>query len=1101
MVLCSVPPAQANYLQRIGRAGRRDGNAFTATVAAGKPHDLYFYAEPLAMLAGRIEPPGVFLNAPAVLERQLTAFCLDGWAATGLPDDVVPRTIRQVLDNVEQGRLTGFPYPFFDFVQRHGDDLLETFCDALAGELSEQSRDYLTGFLHGDDALDGDDEPRLSPRFRMVNRFHEIAKERKALRADVDALGRRIQVLKRAPEDEATTKEIKRLTRERGGLQGLLRKLNGRETFNFLTDEGLLPNYAFPEAGVTLKSVIYRSQEQDEEDAGEQGDERDVYEYVRPAASALSELAPENEFYAGGNRVSMDRIDLRVSSIETWRLCPSCDHCERVDVTDDHVACPRCGDVMWSDAGQRREMLPLRMVHAATSDRRARILDERDDREPLFHTRQLAADFEPAAVKRACAMTGSDTPFGFEYIETATFREMNFGRLGTGGQPVTFAGLALPRDGFRVCRRCGTVQKRGDDDAQHTSTCSARKAAQADIADCLYLYREFSSEAVQMLLPVLDTPGSERRVSSFVAALELGLRRHFSGRIDHLRATTRRSPRRAGATAGPEQGASPEDGGGAAHQYLLLYDTVPSGTGYLKELMTEPEKLLSVFEEAREALKSCVCNQDPEKDGCYRCVFAYRRSREMAETSRDTAVDMLDRILANRDELEEVPSLGGLTINATFDSELKARFVEALHRVEVDGARAVKVRADLVQGKPGYVLKVGEHTYYMETQADIGDSDGVVEPSRPDFLIRPARPEPGRPSVAVFTDGFEFHRDATDADSLKRMALVRAGFLVWSLTWHDLEFVFGKAPDVPDLLAGAKAGGDMAALQRTLDARWNTGALRSRLAEPTLMLLVKYLRAPEPARWKQAVFTALFGLFDRERMLSGALRVGFDRAAVDALPGQIRDAMGELPPPVAAAGIGAWIGTDPAFFDLFMAFPLAAVQEGDADAAAVVVHLHDDQASRQTDGYRRIWNGVLRLFTLLQFLPGAWWTTRTGVERDIYPEFPPPTESPTPPQPASGLSAEDWQDAIELAAPEVHGLLRELAGLGAPVPEVGFELVGTGGAVLAETELAGPEHDVAVLLDNHGAQVAAFERAGGQAFAAGADDLTEALARVIAGGS
>ena len=739
MVLCSVPPAQANYLQRIGRAGRRDGNAFTATVAAGKPHDLYFYAEPLAMLAGRIEPPGVFLNAPAVLERQLTAFCLDGWAATGLPDDVVPRTIRQVLDNVEQGRLTGFPYPFFDFVQRHGDDLLETFCDALAGELSDQSRDYLTTSLHGDDALDGDDEPRLSLRFRMVNRFHEIAKERKALRADVDALGRRIQVLKRAPEDEATTKEIKRLTRERGGLQGLLRKLNGRETFNFLTDEGLLPNYAFPEAGVTLKSVIYRSQEQDEEDAGEQGDERDVYEYVRPAASALSELAPENEFYAGGNRVSMDRIDLRVSSIETWRLCPSCDHCERVDVTDDHVACPRCGDVMWSDAGQRREMLPLRMVHAATSDRRARIVDDRDDREPLFHTRQLAADFEPAAVKRACAMTGSDTPFGFEYIETATFREMNFGRLGTGGQPVTFAGLALPRDGFRVCRRCGTVQKRGDDDAQHTSTCSARKAAQADIADCLYLYREFSSEAVQMLLPVLDMPGSERRVSSFVAALELGLRRHFSGRIDHLRATTRRSPRRAGATAGPEQGASPEDGGGAAHQYLLLYDTVPSGTGYLKELMTEPEKLLSVLEEAREALKSCVCNQDPEKDGCYRCVFAYRRSREMAETSRDTAVDMLDRILANRDELEEVPSLGGLTINATFDSELKARFVEALHRVEVDGARAVKVRADLVQGKPGYVLKVGEHTYYMETQADIGDSDGVRR-AQPPRLPHPARP-------------------------------------------------------------------------------------------------------------------------------------------------------------------------------------------------------------------------------------------------------------------------------------------------------------------------------------------------------------------------
>ena len=33
--LCSVPPSQSNYLQRIGRAGRQDGNAFVLTVAAG----------------------------------------------------------------------------------------------------------------------------------------------------------------------------------------------------------------------------------------------------------------------------------------------------------------------------------------------------------------------------------------------------------------------------------------------------------------------------------------------------------------------------------------------------------------------------------------------------------------------------------------------------------------------------------------------------------------------------------------------------------------------------------------------------------------------------------------------------------------------------------------------------------------------------------------------------------------------------------------------------------------------------------------------------------------------------------------------------------
>lgn len=243
----------------------------------------------------------------------------------------------------------------------------------------------------------------------------------------------------------------------------------------------------------------------------------------------------------------------------------------------------------------------------------------------------------------------------------------------------------------------------------------------------------------------------------------------------------------------------------------------------------------------------------------------------------------------------------------------------------------------------------------------------------------------------MFTDGFEFHRGATD------------------------EFVFGKAPDVPDLPAGA-GGGDMAALHRTLDDRWGTGGLRSRLAEPSLMQLVNYLRAPEPARWKQAVFTALFGLFDRQRMQNEAVLAGFQRATADALPGQVREGLDELPPPIYVAGIGAWAGTVPAPFDLFAAFPKAAVQQGDPDVVAVVVHLHDDQESRQSDGYRRIWNGVLRLFTLLQFLPGAWWTTRTGVGRNVYPEFPPPAESPAARQPASGGSDDDWAGATELAA-------------------------------------------------------------------------------------
>ena len=1071
VVLCSVPPAQANYLQRIGRAGRRDGNAFTLTVATGQPHDLYFYAEPLDMLASRVSPPGVFLNASAVLERQLTAFCLDCWVATGLPEEAVPRSVRAVLDNVEKARLRGFPYPFLDFAQQHADRLRDTFVDAFSEDLTAESKAYLTRFLEGD----AGGQPPL--RIRILSRLREVAAERRSLRADTDALRRRIDALRRAPPDDATAAEIEELSRERGGLQRLLRDLNGRSTFNFLTDEGLIPNYAFPQAGVTLHSVIYRRREMDSEQEAN-GYEHEVYEYLRPASAALHELAPENEFYAGGRRVRIDRIDLSVSPIESWRLCRACSYCENVDPGDEHAACPRCGDPLWSDAGQVQDMLRLRLVYAATQDRRSRIMDDRDDREPVFYTRQLVADFDPAAVGNAYAVSPPGLPFGFEYVASATFREMNFGRVDDTGRPTTFAGVELPREGFRVCRRCGTVQTRRSGAPQHTLSCPFRGRGETDaIVDCLYLYREFSSEAVRMLIPIAGALGSQRRISSFVAALELGLRLRFGGKIDHLQATTCEYP---------------IVGTNDYRRYLMLYDTVPGGTGYLKELMSDPAKLLAVFATARDALRACECNRDPLKDGCYRCVFAYRRSREMESTSRDTALEIVEAILEHADDLKQVDGIGNVSISTPLDSDLEARFVEALSRIEIDG-QVPRIRYDLVQGKPGYVLRVGERTWYMEAQANLGAAHGVAVPSRADFLIRPARGATESPAVAVFMDGFGHHRDVTDADSAKRMALVRAGFLQWSLTWHDLEMAFGNRPDEIDPLGDAVAADDMAAVQQALDRRWDTATLRSRLGEPSLRLLVRYLADPDPERWKRAAFTDLFRLFHPERMLSRNLRSQFDAAVTDSLPGQVNEALADLPEPVAVAGRGAWAGTPPEHAELFVALPLAAVQEGKPDQVAAIIHLHDGETDRDPADYRPVWNGVLRRFNLLQFLPGAWWTTRRGVERGIYPEFAPAAPGPT----ASGPPSE-WAKALHLMADDLHGVAEELAEREVPVPEVGFELPGDGGRVLAEAELAWLERRVAVLQPRQEtADAAAFRAAGWNVFTTRVDNLAEQVTKAL----
>lgn len=145
--LCSVPPAQANYLQRIGRAGRRDGNALAVTVANGQNHDLFFYEDPMEMMAGSVHTPGVFLKATAVLERQLTAYCFDRWNASGIGESAIPGQMRKVLDAVKRSHLEQFPHTLLEFISRNRSELLAGFL-RLFDDLDENARNHLAQFIH-----------------------------------------------------------------------------------------------------------------------------------------------------------------------------------------------------------------------------------------------------------------------------------------------------------------------------------------------------------------------------------------------------------------------------------------------------------------------------------------------------------------------------------------------------------------------------------------------------------------------------------------------------------------------------------------------------------------------------------------------------------------------------------------------------------------------------------------------------------------------------------------------------------------------------------------------------------------------------------------
>ena len=378
-----------------------------------------------------------------------------------------------------------------------------------------------------------------------------------------------------------------------------------------------------------------------------------TFEYERAASVAIRELAPNNTFYAEGRRVVVNQVDISQAKPEPWRFCRQCGHAEQRGTTAGLKQCPRCGDGMWADSGRVRRMARLTTVYARTPDSESRIGDDSDERKRAFYVDKMLVDVAPEDVSDAYMVKSPGFPFGFEFLRKVTLRQVNFGESGDATQDamMTIAGEERPRPGFQLCETCGTLQKTRNVEIaylNHAPWCSARHQAPSGLfgspgspEEGIFLYREFASEGIRFFLPEVAFSEVPKAMHSFMSALELGLMRRFHGAVGHLRIAS--DVRMASNTQ-------------SAQTYLVIYDTVPGGTGYLKELMRDRTPVLEVLEEALQVLRNCACKDDENEDGCYRCVYRYNNNHDRGLISRRLAVQLLEEVLGHKDQLMKIHS-------------------------------------------------------------------------------------------------------------------------------------------------------------------------------------------------------------------------------------------------------------------------------------------------------------------------------------------------------------------------------------------------------------------------------------------------------------
>jgi len=383
-----------------------------------------------------------------------------------------------------------------------------------------------------------------------------------------------------------------------------------------------------------------------------------------------------------------------------------------------------------------------------------------------------------------------------------------------------------------------------------------------------------------------------------------------------------------------------------------------------------------------------------------------------------------------------------------------------------------------VNGKSGYVLEVGKQRYRVEPQCEVGTDQGVAFPSKPDFVIWPWSMTSKRKPVAVFCDGWAYHKDSLREDARKRSAIVAGGRMwVWSVTHND----------VMSALAGS--------LDSDLDSPLVAMSRHNGITAPPTVP-----RAQEKAFTQHQVARLL------QWLATGADEQGQD-AGLDQLrrnalwleflmiPSTVEDKaacahqMGQWLPRLPDAirepgkGFAPCASKTNGVCSLTGWWPLS-MAKGDIPlegwAAPGVVALDTTAADSETD-LHLAWRRWLQLFNAVQCLPGMLLVTTNGLDAHDYDALAAGTsnQGSVPAQAANQAALHQaWTEVLGQALSNLKPGLTMLAHAGAPIPDVGLELADEKGCVLADAEMAWTHAKVAVLRPDQEDMTQSWQDAG-----------------------
>lgn len=615
VALRNFPPHVSNYQQRAGRAGRRtDGVAVTLMYGQRRPHDRYYFEQPIQLINGKNQVPRLDPGNFEIQKRHIRAELLAEFLRT---------EYGRGAEKVIMADFLGLPSTFSPMSQVAAESILLKFTEWLHGQQAVTCTQQWLGRLNSQQSVGF-----------VIQQFEadlQVFKDEQL--KDWNGLSDLLHNLKQAvrdAEDANDSKKQKALEYKRDRIREELEKIQKRQLHEELAKASILPIYGFP---IDVVQLLTRDSKQFFQGQGKHRLQRD-------RRLALGEYAPGQEVVVD-DRVHTSVGVLRPDDLPNrfYWVCQSCNFfmaastdtelLNRLGIADGDPKCPICQAK--PSASEQKPRL-YKIPKAFTTD-----WSEQPKVTPYSKPMR-----QPTSQVFLAQEGDNAEPQSSEFFELIVSQG---GQFFLSNQGPLEEGRGFKNRGFAICKRCGRDlseevrrNQRNRTRQSKTSTQNSRQISHThpitgSICEGWYehthLGHEFRSDFLKIRFTAAANPPN---LFGSVIHLDGGREIHSDTDSDVEQTNTPSSGAAfwrsltyallAAAAQIIDVPRSELDGlfrpleeSNAETAEIIIYDNVPGGAGYSKRIANHFSEIL---QRAYQLVESCSCGSS-----CYDCLRTY----------------------------------------------------------------------------------------------------------------------------------------------------------------------------------------------------------------------------------------------------------------------------------------------------------------------------------------------------------------------------------------------------------------------------------------------------------------------------------------------